>query len=536
MPQNATYTIEDYTGFAYDPASSILFIATGTGLVELLDLNTGTFLDAIEVGGELGGISLSADGTTLYAAQTVVSYAILDGPRQDHRFGQVVEKIDLATGEVTSFEHEVLGSELGAFDVILTSVGDAFVTSNFGGSGWNPYWQLDPLSGEFTERDDLFPGVGVRQSSHLIGSETGEHVLILESNAGNAPAHIYDATTDTIIASISTHNLDTTSAFNSGNGDISTTAGLVYNQAFGFRMFDFDFNVVADLRSFRIDDAKFSTDGNLVYGFADDANRILTFDTTSWEVETVFDLSDSFGREAGLFDGLMDLDIEDALILNRYGFQGDSLFGVLDLNSHSYKAHFGSDDSDTLTGTYKSDYFDLGDGNDVAVGYRGDDKFYGGDGNDRLSGKRGFDKLYGGEGNDKLFGGADSDELYGGDGNDYLKGQSGHDYLFGGSGDDFIKGGAGWDRLEDGTGSDRMWGGSQTDEFVLVADKAKDWIKDFEDGVDYINLTAWHLNPFDNFQIDYVTEGKAVITTNDEILVVEFAGGSGVLDEFDFLF
>jgi len=73
----------------------------------------------------------------------------------------------------------------------------------------------------------------------------------------------------------------------------------------------------------------------------------------------------------------------------------------------------------------------------------------------------------------------DADILVGTADSDYIMGLAGNDYLYGLESDDVLDGGAGYDRLFGGTGAD---------EFVLAVGGSRDFVYDFEDGVDVIAL------------------------------------------------
>ena len=80
-----------------------------------------------------------------------------------------------------------------------------------------------------------------------------------------------------------------------------------------------------------------------------------------------------------------------------------------------------------------------------------------------------------------------------GAGSDSAAGGSGDDTLLGGTGNDTLLGEFGIDSLEGGLGRDILIGGASADLFVFVAltDSAganRDLIKDFEDGLDRIDL------------------------------------------------
>jgi Ca2+-binding RTX toxin-like protein len=99
-------------------------------------------------------------------------------------------------------------------------------------------------------------------------------------------------------------------------------------------------------------------------------------------------------------------------------------------------------------------------------------------------------------------------EIFGGQGNDTLIGSYGNELISGGAGNDFISGGYGVDTLRGGHGFDTFvilddtpdqdfkdqWNlKNPEDESIINADnifKSKDIIKDFEIGVDTLDLSA----------------------------------------------
>lgn len=76
-------------------------------------------------------------------------------------------------------------------------------------------------------------------------------------------------------------------------------------------------------------------------------------------------------------------------------------------------------------------------------------------------------------------------------GADLLTGGAAGDLLSGGLGNDTLKGGAGEDILMDGGGSDSLYGGTGADIFVMSADAHGDVIRDYQPGIDRIDLSAW---------------------------------------------
>lgn len=93
-------------------------------------------------------------------------------------------------------------------------------------------------------------------------------------------------------------------------------------------------------------------------------------------------------------------------------------------------------------------------------------------------------------GDDRLRGAAGNDRVLGGDGADLLAGRGGNDQLIGGRGDDRLCGGAGKDALSGGAGRDVMTGGAGADTFIFAATGRQDTIRDFETGLDRIDIAA----------------------------------------------
>ena len=159
---------------------------------------------------------------------------------------------------------------------------------------------------------------------------------------------------------------------------------------------------------------------------------------------------------------------------------------------------YGGTGDDTITGGSGNEALFGGDGSDIifalagadtVAGGAGDDFLYGGQGNDALTGDAGNDKLRGNLGADVLSGGDGVDDIRGGGGNDTLDGGVGNDFLYGENGADTVYGGAGNDALSGGTGGGSGDGFADTFVYKNTATEGYDRIKDFEDGIDRIDLS-----------------------------------------------
>ena len=240
----------------------------------------------------------------------------------------------------------------------------------------------------------------------------------------------------------------------------------------------------------------------------------------------------------------------------------------------------GSDYSDRLTGDAGDNRLEGGRGSDIITGKGGNDTYLGGNGADKLRGDVGIDVMYGGAGRDilranagddvlygeagidRLFGGTGNDILYGGEEDDHMEGNTNRDTLFGGNGDDKLLGGNGMDTLSGDAGDDRLLGGTgrdvltggtgadtligggsdelgdgAADTFVFAPGDGRDKIRDFEAGVDLIDLQAFGF-------ADYALDVDPLLRDLTSGLRIEFGGDDIVfltglhksdLDSDDFL-
>ena len=176
----------------------------------------------------------------------------------------------------------------------------------------------------------------------------------------------------------------------------------------------------------------------------------------------------------------------------------------------------GGDGDDTIHGGFGSDILIALAGNDTLSGGGNGDFLYGGRDSDVLRGDGGNDVLRGNLGNDDMDGGAAADDLRGGGGNDMLTGGDGDDFIMGQSGSDTIAGGAGNDVLTGGSGMGSQDGTRDT--FVFGSGDGTDKIKDFENGIDVIDLSGFGFTNFST-QIAPLAEDRS------NGLRIDFGGG-----------
>ena len=121
--------------------------------------------------------------------------------------------------------------------------------------------------------------------------------------------------------------------------------------------------------------------------------------------------------------------------------------------------------------------------------------------------------------------GASGTRILGKGGDDVLMAGEDDDMVEGGAGNDLLMGEEGDDTIDGGADDDTMWGGSGADSFVFQAGHGTDTIKDFTDGDDTIDLSAFtSITGFsdltttqsgDDTVIDLSTHGGGEITLED---------------------
>jgi Ca2+-binding RTX toxin-like protein len=177
---------------------------------------------------------------------------------------------------------------------------------------------------------------------------------------------------------------------------------------------------------------------------------------------------------------------------------------------------------DITPGREGTGVFYIGENNDdIIYGRAGPDYLEGFDGNDGLGGQDGNDAIAGGNGNDSLQGDAGTDFLTGDAGGDTLDGGADNDVLFGGADGDFVYGGA---------GNDLLFGGTSGDAFAFGPGFGTDLIVDFQQGQDYIDMTALGID-INSVGITHFGNTSLVETTQGAIVVPHT-----VLHASDFVF
>jgi len=276
------------------------------------------------------------------------------------------------------------------------------------------------------------------------------------------------------------------------------------------------------------------------------------------------------------------------------GQSDDSPFTLV-LGSLLHEDLIGGDNSDELFGFGGNDELLGRDDDDYLDGGAGDDRIWGHDGDDDLIDGEGKDNLFGGDGEDifilyadgqadaikdfeidedmidvSAWGVTEFSELeitthatgksilrYGAEATSINDGSwtlsadqfSADNFIFadsstlmiieGTDGNDKLFGSDASEDLYDGAGVDNLWGRDGLDIFTMAADGDIDSIKDFQIGLDFIDISAWGATGFDDLTITTHASGKSILQFGNETLSIN--DGSWTLpassfSEDDFIF
>jgi Ca2+-binding RTX toxin-like protein len=122
--------------------------------------------------------------------------------------------------------------------------------------------------------------------------------------------------------------------------------------------------------------------------------------------------------------------------------------------------------------------------------------------------------------------------LAGGSGGDTIAGNSGNDTLVGEAGADTLTGGLGTDALYGNSG---YGGGGAVGTFVFTDNWGTDFVFDFENGIDKLDVRGvTGINSFADLTVTNTPNGHAYASFGGNLIAV--ANASGLIDPSDFIF
>lgn len=481
-----------------------IYVAGNDGYLRVFDARTGASLHSVDLGADLGAISLSPDGTRLAVVEEV--------PENVRQFQSWTENsadvsfyiVDLSTFGAQKLTYHVTAEGYTFADVAWTDNDTLQLSQNIlpGWSGWAPLATVELATGALTEHSSYYSGLGTSASLLTIPNST----TVLLGQLGLSSAEYFLIAPDgTALASNGTYNNNVYGYAGGIEAASGTTASdrIVIVTGGGAHLYEGTMSYIGNLASLypnlgNAAGVKFSADGQRLF-FLDSTNKtVVVVDAYNYSLVATVSLPGVTFETLKWGDEIIVAPDGEGIYYNT---SSGIAFVSIDLPD------LGTDAADQLSGTAGDDIIDGLAGDDVIFGLAGDDWLIGGPGNDRLEGGDGFDiaayetatsgvnvdlgiagaqatggadsdtlvnieglsgstfndvltgnaidnALWGYDGNDTLYGLGGDDDLFGENGNDQLFGGSGVDWLYGDSGDDLLDGGAGADRLEGGDGND----------------------------------------------------------------------------------
>ena len=177
----------------YDPVRDLLYVTTGGGTVERLDVAGGRLLEAVQVGSPLNGADLTPDGSGLYVADALRGL--------EAGYVHRIDSSDLSV-QTLSYADTILSGEQdsGAWDVAIAGNGKALVTAGFATGQRHAVRELELDSGEFAVRTDPYifaPPIGSRVSGQAILARSADRSTVLLGEHSGA-GYTYDADSDSV--------------------------------------------------------------------------------------------------------------------------------------------------------------------------------------------------------------------------------------------------------------------------------------------------------------------------------------------------
>ncbi|MEO7178522.1 MAG: calcium-binding protein, partial [Allosphingosinicella sp.] len=454
----ATLEASGVADVAYSPNESLLYAAMRNGDVNVYNVFTRQKIATWHVGTQLGGISVSADGSYLLVVE-----------RQPMADYSTFYKVGTANGSKLMISNIATGN--AAYRDIEIVDGD---TALLTGGGNNSYAASQTLYNLQTGAFSSLANSVYYSGGGTVLTEDKHLTLLAEPGISNGPLLLFDDRTDTIVAHGDNYQPGASSGFNWGSQAISEAAGLVLQFNYYNSVLVYDLSLKY-LRSFQVagqvDGMVFDPTGQFVYIYEIQSGYLSKYAVASGiRVDQFF---------VGTSDWHNDIGYGSQLLINADGtritiLDTDKDIGklrIVDISGNGYFA-----------GTSGADAFGGGKGDDTyLVNHLGDTITELQDGGDdtvetslasyqlganlerltgllatgqSLRGNELANTITGGAGNDFVSGGAGNDSVLGGAGDDLVRGDDGDDQLAGGAGNDNMRGGRGVDSFDGGSGGE----------------------------------------------------------------------------------
>ncbi|MEP0869441.1 hypothetical protein NDA01_06480 [Trichocoleus desertorum AS-A10] len=279
--QSLFIPIANHRDLIFDPKRALLYITTDDGDLERYDIATRTLFTPIDVGNSLNGGDITPDSSFLYIAEG------LRGATQGF-----VRKVNLVTGAITNLTYNLDFGEGGGWDLKIAANGKGFLSTQYEGSGWTPFRELNLSTDTLSVRADTAGssfGGQVRQNTDISRSADRNLFFMTESNISSGPMFTYNATTDSFPRQADTN------AFLGYGSAVNRNGSLVALQlGSSISILDANFNSVQSLSNL---DGGFAFDPirDILYAADSVTDQVLAFSTQTWQELYRLDIGENVG-------------------------------------------------------------------------------------------------------------------------------------------------------------------------------------------------------------------------------------------------
>lgn len=365
----ATIATGTFVDAIFSADSSRLYATSGNTL-SVIDVATGAVLTQYTVGTKLGAIDVSVDGRYLAVVEQQAGTGI-----------GTVYRIDLTTGEVTSYSTSLSGS---FFDVSFLADGTVLLSQS--GSGSTPLRVLDFSTGSFTA-----VGTTSFPSATLTASADANEVSV-QPPGYTQPSYVYTTGAGITAQAVSVADPYAGASLpppGEGVSAISPTGDLII-QAVSLNVYDGALNFQFSLRTMHpylggADGMAFSPDGQHLYVLlGGEQGQLIVLSTSTWEVVGGYRVGSAvpqaYDSISGAWRGYGNM-VQVSADGNFVSVIGTNGVQLIDVSLVQYESTQGADD---VAGT------------GLVLGFGGDDVL-------TATGPYSYARLLGGTGNDSYY-------------------------------------------------------------------------------------------------------------------------------------
>lgn len=422
------------------PRGDLIYAVTSSGHIEVYSVGDGSLLFDWTIGGTLGAVTLSDDGSFLLVS-------VIGG---DAESAGLIYRISTADGSTSTYRTATSVHDIEIVD------GDTAILS--GGQ----MQTLNLTTGTFT----FLPGAYSYNGSQSYLVEDGHLTLISEPDVSNGPLFIFDDRTNQIVASGDNYQSGIGSGFNWGGQAISEEAGLVvqFNYYAGLNIYNLQLQAIEWVSiDAPASGVVFSADGRYLYVLLPQQGEVVQYKVSDWTVVERFAVQAAGDHISGGFNDNLTIS-DDGSVLTILSGSSTGMLQVIDLTGRN-EIFNGTSGNDTMSGRRGNDSYRVDTAGDVVTEW-----IDGGNDTVRLYNLATYTMpanveilqtyinanltLTGNNGDNVIYGGVLADEISGLGGNDTLVGREGNDVLIGGQGNDIHDGGLGDDDMRGGYGDD----------------------------------------------------------------------------------